>query len=124
MSNSQEQNTDKVSTEAVNQITLAESEPMAEAIEEDDEFEEFEPCRWNAKDEDADDAQQWQVCDTRFILSLYIHLHHHIFLIVMNVQLLRITGMTMILKTILHSSSEQNSCKILVIKIWTNNEPK
>jgi hypothetical protein len=32
-----------------------------EAIEEDDEFEEFEPCQWNANEEDAEDSQQWQV---------------------------------------------------------------
>ena len=32
-----------------------------EAIEEDDEFEEFEPCQWNKNEEDADDSQQWQV---------------------------------------------------------------
>ena len=62
MSTNQEQNPDKNSTESMNQATLDESETVAEAIEEDDEFEEFEPCRWNAKDEDAEDAQQWQVC--------------------------------------------------------------
>ena len=33
----------------------------AEAIEEDDEFEEFEPGNWDVHDEDAEDAQQWQV---------------------------------------------------------------
>ena len=32
-----------------------------EAIEEDDEFEEFEPCQWNKNDEDVEDSQQWQV---------------------------------------------------------------
>lgn len=31
-----------------------------EAIEEDDEFEEFEPCKWEAHDEEPEDAQQWQ----------------------------------------------------------------
>eukprot|EP00568_Trieres_chinensis_P011440 CAMPEP_0183306752 /NCGR_PEP_ID=MMETSP0160_2-20130417/13724_1 /TAXON_ID=2839 ORGANISM="Odontella Sinensis, Strain Grunow 1884" /NCGR_SAMPLE_ID=MMETSP0160_2 /ASSEMBLY_ACC=CAM_ASM_000250 /LENGTH=83 /DNA_ID=CAMNT_0025470199 /DNA_START=52 /DNA_END=303 /DNA_ORIENTATION=- len=36
------------------------ADPITEAIEEDDEFEEFEPCRWDAHDEDAEDAQQWQ----------------------------------------------------------------
>ncbi len=36
---------------------------VAEAIEEDDEFEEFEPCQWDAHDEDAEDSQQWQVSD-------------------------------------------------------------
>mmetsp|Transcript_13543 Transcript_13543/g.18579 ORF Transcript_13543/g.18579 Transcript_13543/m.18579 type:complete len:85 (-) Transcript_13543:477-731(-) len=40
--------------------TTAGEEPVAEAIEEDDEFEEFEPCRWDAHDEDAEDVQQWQ----------------------------------------------------------------
>ena len=33
----------------------------AEAIEEDDAFEEFEPSAWGAHDEDAEDVQQWQV---------------------------------------------------------------
>jgi len=31
-----------------------------EAIEEDDEFEEFEPANWSAGDEVAEDTQQWQ----------------------------------------------------------------
>ena len=35
-------------------------EPLIEAIEEDDEFEEFDPSKWDAHDEDAEDAQQWQ----------------------------------------------------------------
>jgi hypothetical protein len=39
-----------------------EAPPIAEAIEEDDEFEEFENCNWDSKDEDTEDAQQWQVC--------------------------------------------------------------
>lgn len=34
--------------------------PLIEAIEEDDEFEEFDPCKWDADDENAEDAQQWQ----------------------------------------------------------------
>jgi 26 proteasome complex subunit DSS1 len=34
--------------------------PLMEAIEEDDEFEEFDPCKWDADDENAEDAQQWQ----------------------------------------------------------------
>ena len=33
---------------------------LMEAIEEDDEFEEFEPSHWNADDERAEDVQQWQ----------------------------------------------------------------
>ena len=41
--------------------TAPKVEPVAEAIEEDDEFEEFVPCKWDARDEDAEDAQQWQV---------------------------------------------------------------
>ena len=32
-----------------------------EAIEEDDEFEEFEPCQWDKNDEDVEDSQQWKV---------------------------------------------------------------
>ena len=39
----------------------APSTTTAEAIEEDDEFEEFEPCQWNANEEDPEDSQQWQV---------------------------------------------------------------
>lgn len=35
-------------------------EAVMEAIEEDDEFEEFEPCNWSAKEEDTEDAQQWK----------------------------------------------------------------
>lgn len=38
-----------------------EAPPVAEAIEEDDEFEEFENCNWGDEDEDVEDAQQWQV---------------------------------------------------------------
>jgi len=34
---------------------------LVEAIEEDDEFEEFEPCDWNKTAEDVEDLQQWQV---------------------------------------------------------------
>jgi hypothetical protein len=37
------------------------AQPLIEAIEEDDEFEEFEPDNWNKADEDAEDVQQWQV---------------------------------------------------------------
>ena len=33
---------------------------LMEAIEEDDEFEEFEPAHWAANEEEAEDAQQWQ----------------------------------------------------------------
>mmetsp|Transcript_4669 Transcript_4669/g.6916 ORF Transcript_4669/g.6916 Transcript_4669/m.6916 type:complete len:92 (+) Transcript_4669:130-405(+) len=38
---------------------VAAAAPM-EAIEEDDEFEEFEPSKWEAHDEEQEDAQQWQ----------------------------------------------------------------
>ena len=41
--------------------TAAPVQQPVEAIEEDDEFEEFEPCQWNADEEDAEDSQQWQV---------------------------------------------------------------
>lgn len=41
--------------------TAKPAQQPVEAIEEDDEFEEFEPCQWNAKEEDAEDSQQWQV---------------------------------------------------------------
>ena len=33
---------------------------LIEAIEEDDEFEEFEPAHWAANEEEAEDVQQWQ----------------------------------------------------------------
>jgi hypothetical protein len=50
-----------------------EAAPAVEAIEEDDEFEEFEPCHWDVQDEDAEDAQQWQVrqyCINFLLLSV------------------------------------------------------
>lgn len=40
--------------------TQKKPEPLVEAIEEDDEFEEFAPSKWGPADEDAEDAQQWQ----------------------------------------------------------------
>ncbi len=46
---------------AKSSMPTSEPPPAAEAIEEDDEFEEFDPCRWGAHDEEAEDAQQWQV---------------------------------------------------------------
>ena len=42
-------------------ITMESLSSLAEAIEEDDAFEEFEPSAWGAHDEDAEDVQQWQV---------------------------------------------------------------
>lgn len=36
-------------------------ETVEESIEEDDEFEEFEPAHWSTHDEDAEDDQQWMV---------------------------------------------------------------
>jgi 26 proteasome complex subunit DSS1 len=36
------------------------NKPLVEAIEEDDEFEEFLPAKWDASEEDAEDAQQWK----------------------------------------------------------------
>ncbi len=54
----------KEETKTKEQSAAATSQPepvAAEAIEEDDEFEEFDPCRWDAHDEEAEDAQQWQV---------------------------------------------------------------
>ena len=49
------------SANAATDKTPPQDEAVAEAIEEDDEFEEFEPCKWDTQDEDAEDAQQWQV---------------------------------------------------------------
>ena len=46
-----------------------EQAPAIEAIEEDDDFEEFEQCHWDAPDEDAEDAHQWQV---RYALALVL----------------------------------------------------
>ncbi|KAL3778266.1 hypothetical protein ACHAWO_011143 [Cyclotella atomus] len=40
-----------------------------EAIEEDDEFEEFEPCQWDKGEEDAVDSQQWKVRYLLFYLG-------------------------------------------------------
>lgn len=59
---SQEKKTEELSAE---ETRTTEQSSAAEAIEEDDEFEEFDPCRWDANDEEAEDAQQWQV---RFIV--------------------------------------------------------
>jgi 26 proteasome complex subunit DSS1 len=39
---------------------IKEKPPLVEAIEEDDEFEEFIPAKWDKSDEDAEDAQQWK----------------------------------------------------------------
>lgn len=121
MSSSQEQNSGKDTSEAVNQVTLDESEPIAEAIEEDDEFEEFEPCRWNAKDEDAEDAQQWQACMMMNFIFPIVIFHYLKSCLWIAWIVHRITGMTMILKTILHSNFEQNSCKIPVFPIRINS---
>ena len=67
-------------TEVSDNRAKVEVEPIAEAIEEDDEFEEFEPCRWDTHDEDAEDAQQWQVSSiilrlmySRLIFSFIFH---------------------------------------------------
>lgn len=43
-----------------NEETTLKKTPLVEAIEEDDEFEEFQPAKWSAEEEDAQDAQQWQ----------------------------------------------------------------
>ena len=54
---------EETKTEEQSAATTPQTEPVAaEAIEEDDEFEEFDPCRWDVHDEEAEDAQQWQVC--------------------------------------------------------------
>ena len=58
--------TDSKSSSAENDRKTVNTEPEPEksillAIEEDDEFDEFDPCRWDAHDEDAEDALQWQV---------------------------------------------------------------
>lgn len=59
MSNQQE-TVDKKDEKTTKEVK-PETQPVIEAIEEDDEFEEFEPCHWDDKNEDANDAQQWQV---------------------------------------------------------------
>lgn len=58
MSSSKEKK-DSVSP-AEKEDTTSKIEPLIEAIEEDDEFEEFNPAKWDAHDEDAEDAQQWK----------------------------------------------------------------
>jgi hypothetical protein len=50
----------------------AEAAAGAEAIEEDDAFEEFEPSAWGAHDEDAEDVQQWQVRYTYSIMPVCV----------------------------------------------------
>ena len=57
---SKQEETKKADAEATKE-TAAAPEPVMEAIEEDDEFEEFEPCNWGTSGEDAEDAQQWKV---------------------------------------------------------------
>lgn len=49
---------DKPST--VTPTNDATGKAVIEAIEEDDEFEEFEPANWSAGEEVAEDTQQWQ----------------------------------------------------------------
>lgn len=56
---------DSKPSSAGNDRTTVNNEPESEksillAIEEDDEFDEFDPCRWDTHDEDAEDALQWQ----------------------------------------------------------------
>ena len=77
-----------------------ETDPIIEAIEEDDEFEEFEPCNWGKKDEDSDDAKQWQVSlpSGRYMALSYTHVLFYE----------RIIGMMMILKMILLNIYELN----------------
>jgi len=41
-------------------LTSATKTPVIEAIEEDDEFEEFETSNWGTNEEAAEDNQQWQ----------------------------------------------------------------
>eukprot|EP00538_Stauroneis_constricta_P005990 CAMPEP_0119558480 /NCGR_PEP_ID=MMETSP1352-20130426/10814_1 /TAXON_ID=265584 /ORGANISM="Stauroneis constricta, Strain CCMP1120" /LENGTH=73 /DNA_ID=CAMNT_0007605853 /DNA_START=52 /DNA_END=273 /DNA_ORIENTATION=- len=48
-----------MSTDPKKQETPA-ATPAVEAIEEDDEFEEFEPANWGSGEEEAEDNQQWQ----------------------------------------------------------------
>ncbi|GMI29105.1 hypothetical protein TrCOL_g7496 [Triparma columacea] len=49
------------STPAASTATPAStSAPVVEAIEEDDEFEEFTPANWDTAENDKDDAQHWQ----------------------------------------------------------------
>ena len=58
---SQEKKGDSKSEEQNTKASPPAEPAAAEAIEEDDEFEEFDPCRWDTHDEEAEDAQQWQV---------------------------------------------------------------
>jgi hypothetical protein len=59
---------------APNNSSSSEQPPAGaiEAIEEDDEFEEFEPCQWNKNDEDVEDSQQWQVRTYIMVLIYYV----------------------------------------------------
>jgi len=58
---SNQEKKEETKTKEQSATTTPQTEPAAaEAIEQDDEFEEFDPCRWDAHDEEAEDAQQWQ----------------------------------------------------------------
>jgi 26 proteasome complex subunit DSS1 len=48
------------SSTATAATTNLKPELAMEAIEEDDEFEEFQDANWGKGDEDAEDTQQWQ----------------------------------------------------------------
>jgi 26 proteasome complex subunit DSS1 len=47
-------------SEREGETTKSSVEALIEAIEEDDEFEEFDPAKWGTEEEDADDVQQWK----------------------------------------------------------------
>lgn len=61
-SNNNANNNDKAKADAKTDDanSKAVSAPLIEAIEEDDDFEEFEHDQWGPEDEDKEDAQQWQ----------------------------------------------------------------
>ena len=113
-----------------------EQAPAIEAIEEDDDFEEFEQCHWDAPDEDAEDAHQWQV---RYALALVLAMRESIgyhfshLLIVVSFCLLccvrfgsfrfiygyrRTIGTMMISMMTLLKTLGRNCCKIQTKMIW------
>lgn len=51
---------------------------LIEAIEEDDDFEEFHPCNWNKDAEDVEDLQQWQVSLSQAVLPCTFWMYNYI----------------------------------------------
>jgi hypothetical protein len=103
---------DPQSSAATNEVP-----PAAEAIEEDDEFEEFENCNWGAKDEDVEDAQQWQVWKEIVKIRIYDSIESVLTKIFSFMR--RTTGMMMILTMNSLNNFGQSWCKIQETRLDT-----